>query len=201
LIPSKLPQRLWQKIGTDLFELKGVTYLLLVDYYARFIEVAKLSSTTTKSVISAIKFIFGRHGIPEILISDNAPQYSSHKFASGYDFKHVTSSPYHPQGNGESERAVKTVKKLLVNSRDPNLALLAYCSTPLLWCNLFPSQLLMGRQLRSTVPTSDTSLNPKWPNLDKFRKVDEDFKLKQKKKFDRRHRAVELPSLPSICSH
>ena len=144
-----------------------------------------------------MKSMFGRHGIPEILISDNGPQYSSHEFieiASSYDFKHVTSSPYHSQGNGEAERAVKTVKKLLKNSHDPNLALLAYCSTLLLWCHLSPSQLLIGRQLRSTVPTSDTSLAPKWPNLDKFQEVDEGFKLKQKENFDRRHREVELPS-------
>ena len=197
MIPSKLPQRPWQKIGTDLFEFKGVMYLLLVDYYSRFIEVAKLSSTTTRSVVSAMKSIFGRYGIPEVLISDNGPQYSSHEFmefASSYDFKHITSSPYHPQGNGEAERAVKTVKKLLKNSNDPNIALLAYRSTPLSWCHLSPSQLLMGRQLRSTVPMSDTSLAPKWPNLDKFRKIDEQFKLKQKRNFDRRHRVVELPN-------
>ena len=206
LIPSKLPQRPWQKIGTDLFELNGVMYLLLVDYYSRFIEVAKLSSTTARSVISVMKSMFGRYGIPEIIISDNGPQYSSHEFAefaSSYDFKHATSSPYHPQGNGEAERAVKTVKKLLRNSHDPNLALLAYRSTPLSWCHLSPSQLLMGRQLRSTVPAPDNSLNPKWPNLDKFREADEEFKLKQKKNFDQRHRVVELPSFEGndLCGH
>jgi len=111
-----------------------------------------------------MKSMFGRHGIPEIIISDNGPQYSSHEFtefASNYDFQHVISSPYHPQRNGEVERAVKTVKKLLRNSHDSNLALLAYRSTPLSWCHLSPSQLLMGRQLRSTVPAPDTSSNPK----------------------------------------
>ena len=81
-------------------------YLLLGDYYSRFIEVVKLSSTTTRCIVSAMKSMFGRHGIPEVLISDNGPQYSSDEFiefASSYDFKHVTSSPYHLQGNGEAE--------------------------------------------------------------------------------------------------
>ena len=50
MIPSSLPQRPWEKTGTDLLELKGKSYLLLVDYFSRYIEVGKLSSTTTKSV-------------------------------------------------------------------------------------------------------------------------------------------------------
>ena len=70
MIPSKLPDyRLypWQKVATDLFELKGVTYLLVVDYFSRFPEVAKLTTTTPASVIAALKYIFSQHGIPEVL--------------------------------------------------------------------------------------------------------------------------------------
>ena len=42
------------------------------------------------------------------------------------------------------ERMVKTVKKLLQQSDDPCLALLTFRSTPLPWCNLGPTELLMG---------------------------------------------------------
>jgi len=80
MIPSTLPSGPWEKIATDLFELKGITYLLLVDYYLRFIEVVKLSATTTKSVISAMMPIFARYGIPDVIVSDNGPQYSSQEF-------------------------------------------------------------------------------------------------------------------------
>ena len=51
-------------------------------------------------------------------MSDNGPQYSAEvykTFAKGYQFTHVTSSPYHPQSNGEAERAVGTIKCLLSN--------------------------------------------------------------------------------------
>ena len=142
MIPSTLPNRPWQKIGTDLFEFKGTTYLLLIDYYSRYIETAKLSATTTKSVVSAMKPILAWHGIPNVIVSDNGPQYASKEFkdfAIAYDFQHVTSSPYHPQGNGEAERAVKTIKSLLRCNSDPNVVLLSYRSTPLSWCRLSPA--------------------------------------------------------------
>lgn len=55
LMPSKLPDRPWQKVATDLFEWQKSQYLLVVDYYSRFIEIAKLSSTTSANVINHLK--------------------------------------------------------------------------------------------------------------------------------------------------
>ena len=88
---------------------------------------------TAANVIAALKSIFSRHGIPSILVSNNGPQYSSYEmkeFAGKYDFQHVTSSPLYPQANGLAERAVKTVRQL-GNAKDPHMALLSYCATPL----------------------------------------------------------------------
>ena len=42
-IPSTLPEYPWERIATDLFKWKKSSYLLLVDYYSRFIEIVKLS--------------------------------------------------------------------------------------------------------------------------------------------------------------
>ncbi|XP_060073548.1 uncharacterized protein K02A2.6-like [Ylistrum balloti] len=71
LIPTPLPTRPWQRASTDLFHFKGKTYLFVVDYFSRFVEIAKLSSTSSEDVIVHLKSIFSRHGIPDVLISDN----------------------------------------------------------------------------------------------------------------------------------
>ena len=87
---------------------------------------------------------------------------------------------YHPQGNGEAERAVRTVKSLLKDRSEPQLALLSYRSTPLPFCDYSPAQLLMGRRLCSSIPTLAQALAPNWPDLNKFREVDERYKQKLK---------------------
>lgn len=107
--------------------------MLVVNYYSRFPEVISLTLTTSTSVIAAVKSTFARFGIPDVLVSDNGPQFSSRQFAEfaqSYGFQHVTSSPRYPQANGEAERMVRTIKELFYKSRDPHMALLVYRDTP-----------------------------------------------------------------------
>ena len=82
-------------------ELKGAIYLVVVDYYSRWLEIKKLSGQTSESVIAHLKSIFACHGIPVVLMSDNGPQFSSgvfRAFTAEYGILHVTSSPYYPPG-------------------------------------------------------------------------------------------------------
>ena len=55
LIPSALPEHPWQRIASDLFEWKQHSYPLIVDYYSRFIEVTKLTTTSAEEVIRQCK--------------------------------------------------------------------------------------------------------------------------------------------------
>ena len=77
-------------------------YLIVVDYFSRYPEVVQLKSTTSSSVIKALKAMFSHHGVPSIFMSDNAPQFVSREmkeFADSYGFTLVTSSPHYPQSN------------------------------------------------------------------------------------------------------
>ena len=199
LIPSKLPSLPWQKLASDLFYWKGSAYLLIIDYYSRYIEIAKLSSESSSEVICHTKSIFARHGIPKEVISDNGPQYSSleyKKFTEEYGFLHTTSSPKFPQSNGEAERAVKTVKVLLKKSEDPYVAMLTYRSTPL-QNGFSPSQLLMNHWLCTNLPMTEAQLQPQIPDFTIVKNKEEEQRRKQKKVFDSRHAAKDLdPPLP-----
>ena len=154
---------------------------MIVDYYSRYMEIAYLKQTTTEEVVIQTKRIFARHGIPEVVVSDNGPQYSSKKFEDFADechFQHVTARPYHPQSNGEAERAIGTVKSLLRKEKDPSIALLAYRTTPL--SNGYsPAQLLMNRRLRTTVPITREMRQPEVPSR-VLREKEETLRAKQK---------------------
>ena len=81
LLTLPLPVYPWQIAATDLFEQHGQHYILMVDYFSRYPEVGKLSTTTSAAVIATMKGVFARYGIPEVVRSDNGTQYSSHEFA------------------------------------------------------------------------------------------------------------------------
>ena len=169
----------------------------VVNYYSRYIEISKLNGTTADDIIDHTKSIFARHGIPELVYSDNGPQFHSEaykQFASDYQFTHITSSPLYPQSNGEAERAVGTIKSLLRKEGDPYLALLVYRSTPLA-VGFSPAELLMSRRLRTTIPTTQALRQPEVPDKNLVKEKDEQLKDKMKQNFDDHHGAREMPSL------
>lgn len=160
-----IPELPWTKVSVDLFSFDGKDYLVTVDHYSDFFELDSLRNTTSNTVIRAMKRNFARLGIPLECVSDNGPQFISHEydqFAKEYGFTLIKSSPYHSQGNGKAESAVKIAKTILKKARheDPYLALLAYRNTPQQNYTYSPAQRLMSRKLRDILPTISTQLQP-----------------------------------------
>jgi hypothetical protein len=164
----EIPDRPWAKVGCDLFQYKARDYLVCVDYYSKYPEIQLLSGKTAKQCISALKSIFARHGIPQVVFSDNGPCFSCREFkefANEWGFNQKTSSPLYPQSNGQAENCVKLVKNLMrkaeKSNTDPLIALLEYRVTPIDGINVSPSQLLFSRELRTFLPTTADRLKPK----------------------------------------
>ena len=127
MIPHEtVPDRPWKKVGSDILEHKGKSYLVVVDYYSKFIETSLLRDKTAGTLVTHMKSTFARHGIPEEVVADNMRYNSSvfRSFACDWGFTVTTSSPTYPQSNGMSEKAVQTIKRILKKAEDPYIALL-----------------------------------------------------------------------------
>jgi transposase InsO family protein len=199
LMPSELPSRPWERVASDLFELEGKSYLLIVDYYSRWIEFRHVTKTLASSIITAMKEIFATHGIPDVVISDNGPQYASEafqSFAKTYGFTHTTSSPLYPQSNGAAERAVRTAKNILKKNADPYLGLIAHRTAPL-YNGLSPCQLLNGRRMQGILPIRTELLKETPDKLTTSLALEKDRnnRLQQADLYNKRHRVIALPLL------
>ena len=205
LLPHPVPEYPWEKVGCDIFEFGNHSYLLVVDYFSKYPEIARLPDKTADSVVHACKLIFARFGIPETVMSDNMP-FNSHtfkKFCTEWHIKLVTSSPRFPQSNGLAERNVQTIKSLLKKAckagTDPEIALLEFRTTPLTGFPLSPAQLLMSRNLRTKVPTKVSSLKPTYSSEAK-KLLCERQKI-QKRIYDRTAKTQEGLKSGDVCRY
>jgi len=122
---------------------RGVQYLLvLTDYFSKWIETEAYMSIKDSAVKTFIwKNIICRHSVPYEIITDNGPQFISHKFEAfclDWGIKVSYSTPPYPQGNGQAEAVNKTIlrnlKKRLSHLKggwydELQPVLLAYCTT------------------------------------------------------------------------
>ena len=111
--------------------------------------------------------MFSEYGIPQTVVTDNGPPFSSKEFAAfanQYCLDHITSSPCYPQSNGFIERMVQTVKQSMkecaAGGHDPNLAMLVYRATPLTTSIPSPGELLNGQKYRALLLTRSAIQNP-----------------------------------------
>ena len=143
---------------------------------------------------------FARHGIPDLVISDNGPQFTADEFAEfsrKWDFEHLTSSPGNSKANGKAESGVKTVKRILKKSiragTDPYLAILDYRNTPTQGMTTSPAQRLMSRRTKTLLPTTQSLLLPRTINLEVEKKELQQRQQAQAKYYNRSTK--DLPSL------
>jgi len=169
-----------------------------VDYFSNFSEIDFLMDTKAETVIGKLKAQFARHGIPDIVFSDNGPQFACEKFkdfATEWQFTHVTSSPAYPQSNGKVENAVKTLKSLIIkaqkDNRDPYMAILEFRNTPTQAVGVSPAQRLFSRRTKTFLPTRASLLKPEVCDYNVLAAKTECYKAKMKENYD--HKAMLRP--------
>lgn len=151
-----IPNKPWSKVGMDLLTYHNKHYLVIVDYFSDFFECEPITNLSSAGVIKVCKRTFARYGIPDVVQSDNGPQFASSDFTifgQKWGFQHTTSSPGHQQSNGKAEAAVKIIKRLMRRADDPYLALLEYRNTPTAEMSTSPAERMLGHSTRSILPT------------------------------------------------
>ncbi|KAA3673841.1 uncharacterized protein DEA37_0012248 [Paragonimus westermani] len=161
-IPWPEPKGPWTRIHIDFAgPLNGNYYFVVVDAYSKWPEVIPMSLASTSTTVTALGQLFSQFGVPESIVSDNGPQFTSMAFvnfckAMGTQLIHTP--VYHPQSNGQVERFVDTFKRALQKLQGEgtvpdmlNTFLRTYRSTP----NTSgpegksPAEAFLGRRIRT----------------------------------------------------
>ena len=94
----------------------GTSFLVIVDSHSKWPEVFEMSSTSTSKTITVLRQLFAKYGLPEQVVSDNGPKFTSDEFrhfVKDNGIKHFRCAPYHPASNGAVERFNQTFKQAL----------------------------------------------------------------------------------------
>ena len=155
---SEIPPHPWHTIGSDLFYFRRIDFLVVVDYFSKYLIMRKIHNSTSSTVIKELGMIFSEFGKPQVFRSDNGPCYSSQEFRffmQNWSIEHRTSSPHYPQSNGLAESMVKVSKNLIekavLQDLPWNQLLLDYRCTPISSEIPSPAEILFGRKLRSSI--------------------------------------------------
>ena len=135
-------------------------FLVAVDAYSKWPEVIELHHITTEVTINELRRLFSLYGIPRQLASDNGTQFTStnfQTFVKANAIKHIRGAPYHPATNGQAERFIQTLKKVIKAGENSTLTvkhrvlnfLLTYRTTPHSTTGQTPAELFLKRSLRT----------------------------------------------------
>ena len=169
----------------------GRCFLLLIDAHSKWMDIHVTNATSSAATIDLLRKSFAALGLPEVLVSDNAPNFTSQEFdvfVKKNAIKHVKTPPYHPASNGLVERAVQTFKEGMRKQKDGTVEtklsrfLFKYRITPHSSTGTSPAELIYGGRPRS-------HLDCMRPDLGKKAR---DVQLQQKVSHDRRARSREI---------
>ena len=175
LHPTEPPERVWEKVGADhwgpLPDGSQRHILVVQDYLSKYPEAVVTKGTGAKDNIGVLEEIFGRHGYPKEMITDNGPPWNGNdthemqQYLAWAGVKHLpTRSADDPESNGLTERFMQTIGKswetAYIENQDPlaalNAALKSYRNTEHSVTKRKPAEWLFGRSIRTRLPQLQT---------------------------------------------
>jgi transposase InsO family protein/predicted aspartyl protease len=143
---------------------RGNKYALVVtDCFTKYVEVYPMPNQEATSVAQVLaKEFFSRYGVPTYLHSDQGTQFESQLFAETCKLLGITktrTTPFRPQSDGQSERNIKTLTRMIAMTTDEQenwdeylpFLTMAYRATPQESTGLSPNFMMFGRELQMPV--------------------------------------------------
>ena len=181
LHPWEWPERPWSRIHIDhAGPYHNQLWLIIVDAHSKWLDIYPVSSTSSQTTIDMLRVSFSNHGLPEMIVSDNATSFTSEQFAEFCEkngIHHVTSAPYHPASNGLAVQTFKSgFDKMGEGSLKTKLArvLLQYRNAPQGTTGQSLAELMMGRRLRSHLDLLHPSLSQRVQRRQRYQKEQHD---------------------------
>ena len=120
LQPHEVPEGPWQNISVDLITglppVQGYDAIVVyIDHYSKQVHVLPTTSEVDAEGLVDIHYreIFRLHGVPAKIVSDRGPQFMARLTKALYQklgITHALTTAYHPQSNGQTERANQEVE-------------------------------------------------------------------------------------------
>ncbi|GJU48463.1 reverse transcriptase domain-containing protein [Tanacetum coccineum] len=134
--------------------------LVAVDYVSKWAEAQALPTNDARVVITFLKKLFCRFGMPKALISNRGTHFCNkimEKTMKRYRVNHHFSTSYHPQTSGQVENTNKALKRILEKTVKDNPAICSRKLNDALWAfrtayktptDTTPYKLIYGKNCR-----------------------------------------------------
>ena len=76
--PWSWQAKLWQRVHVDFAgPFLGKSFILTMDSHSKWLEVIEMTQTSTHHTICVLQQLFARYGLPQQIVLDNGPQFTS----------------------------------------------------------------------------------------------------------------------------
>jgi hypothetical protein len=124
LMPLPIPQQPWEQVSLDLItqlprsRSGNDAIVVFVDKLTKLVHYAPTASSATAPQLAELflREVVRLHGVPKSILSDRDPRFTAHFWQSFWLRLGTTltmSTAYHPQTDGQTERANRTLETLL----------------------------------------------------------------------------------------
>jgi len=124
LHPLPIPDRPWQQVTMDLITQLPVSkdghdaIVVFVDKLSKMVHWVATRTSATAPELARVMFdhVVRLHGLPESIVSDRDTRFTSHFWTSLWELcgtKLAMSTAFHPQTDGQTERANRTLEEML----------------------------------------------------------------------------------------